>query len=98
MVTWLVPSILRRIPLAVSVSVAPGSARNVTFTPVRMTCSFVIPWNFTNGRPVLTASETFLHGADCVQFVPVPMGSTYATVASEPHEPSGRQAFDVHSA
>src|ERR1700755_905562 len=84
-------------PFFVEVSLAPGSAKNVTVCPLRLSCSSVEPWNFTYGRFVFSASATLMHGAAFVHSVPVPFGSTYATFASSPHAPSGKHALDGQS-
>jgi hypothetical protein len=81
-----------------NVSVAPGSASQVTTTSVSVTCSAVVPWNFTNGRPVASALATLVQGIVNEHItLSEPPGSTYATSASVAHEPSGRHASDAQS-
>src|SRR5690606_8710587 len=78
----------------------PESARNVTIRPLStVTASSVVPVSFTNGRFVARALLTSVHGISFVQLaLSVPAGSTYATIASSPQEPSGKQAREAHSA
>ncbi|HEX4352736.1 MAG TPA: hypothetical protein VHZ95_07485 [Polyangiales bacterium] len=62
-----------------------------------VTCSLVVPVNFTNGLLVASAFATVVHGIAIEHVVlSVPVGSTYATSDPSLHEPSGRHTFDAH--
>jgi hypothetical protein len=54
--------------------------------------------NFTCGRLVASAIATVRHGATFEHCgLSLPVGSTYATLLSFPHDPSGRHALDAQS-
>src|SRR5215831_10742808 len=99
--TWPVPdnfSAADALPEMLFLRTAPGSARNVMSLPLNCTASSMVPWSLTNGRAVASAIATCGHGMACEHDVLfAPAGSTYATLPSSPHEPSGRHAFDVQS-